>query len=77
MACGFPLASVLAGGRRAYITQTDIASKFMADLDPYDQYEASFPMEVAGTCLQQVCYSLLQCDRKDERRDAGVEIVHG
>ena len=29
----------------------------MADLDPYDQYEASFPMEVAGTCLQQVCYS--------------------
>lgn len=51
------LASVLAGGRRAYITQTDIASKFMADLDPYDQYEASFPMEVAGTCLQQVCYT--------------------
>lgn len=25
----------------------------MADLDPYDQYEASFPMEAAGTCLQQ------------------------
>ena len=56
-ACEPPLASVLAGGRRAYITQSDIASKFMADLDPYDQYEASFRMEVAGTCLQQVCYT--------------------
>lgn len=26
----------------------------MSDLDPYDQYEVSVPLEIAGTCLTQV-----------------------
>ena len=26
----------------------------MSDLDPYDQYEVSVPLEIAGTCLTEV-----------------------
>ncbi len=39
---------------RSYLTQADYSSWFMSDLDPYDQYEVSVPLEYAGTCLTQV-----------------------
>ena len=42
--------------RSSYLTQADYSSWFMSDLDPYDQYEVSVPLEVAGTCLTEVCY---------------------
>lgn len=38
---------------RSYLTQADYSSWFMSDLDPYDQYEVSVPLEIAGTCLTQ------------------------
>ena len=39
----------------SYLTQADYSSWFMSDLDPYDQYEVSVPLEIAGTCLTEVC----------------------
>lgn len=39
---------------RSYLSQADYSSWFMSDLDPYDQYEVSVPLEHAGTCLTQV-----------------------
>ena len=39
---------------RAYLSQTDSQSKQMQNLDPYDQYEVSVPLSVAGDCLQMV-----------------------
>ena len=38
----------------SYLTQADYSSWFMSDLDPYDQYEVSVPLEIAGTCLTEV-----------------------
>ncbi|KAK9908511.1 hypothetical protein WJX75_008992 [Coccomyxa subellipsoidea] len=37
--------------RKSYLTQSDLSSAFMSDLDPYDQYEVSVTMDKAGTCL--------------------------
>ncbi|CAL8469269.1 g8810 [Coccomyxa elongata] len=37
--------------RKSYLTQADLSSAFMADLDPYDQYEVSVTMDKAGTCF--------------------------
>lgn len=36
------------------MTQADLSSAFMADLDPYDQYEVSVTMDKAGTCFAGV-----------------------
>ena len=39
---------------RAYLSQTDSQSKQMQNMDPYDQYEVSVPLNIAGDCLQMV-----------------------
>ena len=48
---------------RAYLTESDIPSSFLQDFDPYDQYEVSVPMSIAGDCLGQVW---LQTDMEPE-----------
>ncbi|KAK9839103.1 hypothetical protein WJX74_009638 [Apatococcus lobatus] len=40
--------------RQAYLSQTDSQSKQMQNMDPYDQYEVSVPLNIAGDCLQMV-----------------------
>lgn len=39
---------------RAFLSQTEPGSRLTANFAPYDQFEVAVPMEVAGTCLQEV-----------------------
>ena len=38
----------------AYLSQTEQANQATSNFAPYDQYEVSIPMEIAGDCLQTV-----------------------
>ena len=38
----------------AYLSQTEEQNVASSNFAPYDQYEVSIPMDIAGDCLQMV-----------------------
>ena len=54
---------MLACARSAVLAETDSINRENSDGDPYDQYEFSVRLEVAGDCVRQVpaCACTMQC----------------
>ena len=46
----------------AYLSQSEEENLASSNFAPYDQYEVSVPMDIAGDCLQMVSDKLLALD---------------